>query len=79
MEVRRVDLAHWALRTSPKITTGVKYQFHQGVWSGQRSENMQLPKFQITDRHWFSGENIHEIMSEFPLSLLFKIFLKFII
>ena len=29
-EVRRVDLANWALRTSPKFTTGIKYQFHQG-------------------------------------------------
>ena len=30
VEVRRVDLANWALRTSPKFTTGVEYQFHQG-------------------------------------------------
>ena len=30
MEVRRVELANLALRTSPKFTTGVKYQFHQG-------------------------------------------------
>ena len=29
MHVRRVDLANLALRTSPKFTTGVKYQFHQ--------------------------------------------------
>ena len=29
VEVRRVDLANWALRTSPKFTTGVKYQFYQ--------------------------------------------------
>ena len=27
--MRRVDLSNWALRTSPKFTTGVKYQFHQ--------------------------------------------------
>ena len=40
-EVRRVDLANWALRTSPKFTTGVKYQFHQGFWSDQRSRNAQ--------------------------------------
>ena len=32
MEVRRLDLANWALRTSPKFTTGVKYQFHQGFF-----------------------------------------------
>ena len=25
-----MDLANWALRTSPKFTTEVKYQFHQG-------------------------------------------------
>ena len=37
--VRRVDLASWALRTSPKFTTGVKYQFHQGFWPVQRSTN----------------------------------------
>ena len=30
LEVRRVDLPNWILRTSPKFTTGVKYQFHQG-------------------------------------------------
>ena len=30
VEVRRVHLANWALRTPPKFTTGVKYQFHQG-------------------------------------------------
>ena len=30
VEVRRVDLANWALRNSPKFTTGVKYQLHQG-------------------------------------------------
>ena len=39
VEVRRVDLANWALRTSPKFTTGIKYQFHQGFWLNQRSRN----------------------------------------
>ena len=29
-EVRRVDLAYWALQTSPKFATGVKHQLHQG-------------------------------------------------
>ena len=29
-EVRRVNLANWALRTSLKFTTRVKHQFHQG-------------------------------------------------
>ena len=28
-EVRRVDLTNWTLLTSPKFTTGVKYQFQQ--------------------------------------------------
>ena len=30
VEVRRVDLTNWALRTSPKFTTRFKYQFHEG-------------------------------------------------
>ena len=30
VEMRRVDLASWTLRTSPKFTTGIKHQFHQG-------------------------------------------------
>ena len=34
-----MDLANWALRTSPKFTTEVKYQFHQGFSPDQRSEN----------------------------------------
>ena len=42
-EVRRVDLANWALRTSPKFTTGAKYQFHQGFWPDQRSRNPSHP------------------------------------
>ena len=29
VEVRRVDLANWALRTSPKFTTGIKYRVCQ--------------------------------------------------
>ena len=39
MEVRRVDLTNWALRTSPKFTSRVKYPFNQGFWSDQRSGN----------------------------------------
>ena len=38
-EVRRVDLANWALRTAPKFTTGVKYQFHQDFSPDHRSGN----------------------------------------
>ena len=38
MEMRSVDLANWALRTSPKFTTGVKYQYRQGFLPDQRSE-----------------------------------------
>ena len=37
VEVRRVDLANWALRTSTKYTTGVKFQFRQGFRPDQRS------------------------------------------
>ena len=37
VEMRREDLANWALWTSPNFTTGVKYQFHQGLWPNQRS------------------------------------------
>ena len=40
--MRRVDLANWALRTSLKFTTGVKYQFHQVFWPDQRSGNPNL-------------------------------------
>ena len=39
VEVRSVDLSNRAIRTSPKFTTGVKYQLHQGFWPDQRSEN----------------------------------------
>ena len=39
----RVDLANWALRTSPKFATGVKHQFHQGFWPDQRSGNPNQP------------------------------------
>ena len=36
MKVRKVDLANW---TSPKLTTGVKYQYHQGFLQDQRSRH----------------------------------------
>ena len=39
VEVMRVDVAKWALRTSPKFTTGVKYQFLQDFWPDERSGN----------------------------------------
>ena len=43
-EVRRVDLANWALRTSPpKFTTGVEDQSHLGFWPEQRSGNPNHP------------------------------------
>ena len=41
--VRKVDLANCALRTSPKFTIGVKYQFHPGFWPDQRSRNPNYP------------------------------------
>ena len=34
-----MDLTNWALRTSPKFTTGVKCEFYHGFWPGQRSGN----------------------------------------
>ena len=37
--MRRADLTNWALITSPKFTTGVQYQIHQGFWPHQRSGN----------------------------------------
>ena len=43
VEVRRVDLANWALQTSPNFTIGVKYQFHQSFWPEQRSGNPNRP------------------------------------
>ena len=42
-EVRRADLANWALRTSPKFATVVKHQFHQGFWPDQRFGNPNQP------------------------------------
>ena len=47
VEVKRVDLANWALWTSPKFTTGVKYQFHQGFWPDQGSGNPNHPSLHI--------------------------------
>ena len=41
--IRRVYLANWALRTSPKFTTGIKYQFLQGFRQDQRSGNHNHP------------------------------------
>ena len=43
MQVRRVDLANWALWTSSKFATGVKYWFHQGFWPDERSRNPNHP------------------------------------
>ena len=43
VEVRRMDVANWTLRTSPKLTIEVKYQFHQGFWPEQISGNPNHP------------------------------------
>ena len=51
VEVRRVNLANWALRTSPKFTTSVKYQSHQGVWPDQRSGNSNHHSPPHTQKH----------------------------
>ena len=47
VEVRRVDLANWALRMLPKFTTGVKYKFLLGFWPDQRFGNPNHPSPQI--------------------------------
>ena len=41
-EVRRVDLANWALRTSLKFTIGVKYQFHQDFFHQIRDPEIPI-------------------------------------
>ena len=52
VEMRIVDLANWALRTSPKFTAGVKYQFHQGFWWDQRSGNPLYDFSTVYSRFW---------------------------
>ena len=42
-EVRKVDLADWALRTSPKFATGVKYQFQHGFLTRSEIRKSQSP------------------------------------
>ena len=65
VEVRRVDLANWALRTSPKFTTGVKYQFYQGFWPNQRSGNCNHPSPPIKIYYYWNmyvrADGIHSI------------------
>ena len=61
-EVRRVDLANWVLRTSPKFTTGVKYQFHQGFF------NRSGPEIHITLRPQHNYTNL-KFYVIFPLSI----------
>ena len=51
-KVRRVELANWALWTSSKFTTCVKYQFHQGFWPDQRSRNPKHPSPPIYMRNF---------------------------
>ena len=43
VEVRRMDLANWALRTSPKFTKGVKCKFHPGFLSRSEIRKSQSP------------------------------------
>ena len=42
-EARRVDLANWALRTSPKFATRVKPQFHLGFLTWSEFRKSQSP------------------------------------
>ena len=57
MKVRRVDLANWALRTSPKFITGVKYQFHQGF------DQIRDPEIPITLPAQYSYNELHLIVT----------------
>ena len=45
VELRRVNLTNWALRTSPKFTTGVKYQFQvpSGFLTRTKIQKSQSP------------------------------------
>ena len=43
VEVRRVDLANWALRTSPKFTTGVKYHSNRVFFTRSEIRKSQSP------------------------------------
>ena len=56
MEVRSVDLAKWALWTSPKFTTGVKFDCHINLkmcivvkrytrWSDETHKNTDVINF----------------------------------
>ena len=57
-----MGLANWALQTSPKFTTRVKYQFHQGFRPDQRSGNPShpsLPNQNILIGH-LSFENVEK-------------------
>ena len=47
LEVRRVELANWALRTSPEFTTVVKDQFDQGFWPDHKSGNPNHPSLPL--------------------------------
>ena len=53
------DSANWVHRTSPKFTTGVKYQFHQGFWPD--------PDIPITLRH-----HIYNILNSCSTQNLFE-------
>ena len=42
----------WALRTSQKFTTGIKYQFHHGFWPDHKSGNTNHPSPTIYSSDW---------------------------
>ena len=52
-----MDLANWALRTSSKLTTGVKYQLHQGFGPDQRSGNPNETSPPIFTGEWIQLHN----------------------
>ena len=57
MEARRVDLANRALRTSPKLLQGLKYQFHQGFFIRSEIRKSQSPLSPIEYEILFDDES----------------------
>ena len=53
-----MDLANWALRTSPKFSTGVKHQFHQVF------DQVRDPEIPITLRPQLSPSVLNKIVSK---------------
>ena len=79
-EVRIVDLANWAFRTSPKFTTRVKYQCHHGFWPDQRSGNpnhLTPPKLEYwalnAKKYMWCARICHYLLTQNGLNLLIAV------